>query len=333
MTQHSTKKRLGPTWGTASWLFALVNLLMPIGTTFGDLVARDDFDQPVRRLSFEQTPALGTFTSIDDGFQVYQAGVGRIPPQFLDLSSSTNDTLGIVSPDTKTDRWFGISDTKNPDNASGETRLTWQFDVSGYSSLSMQVRIGGMGDFEQDDLFDWTYSWDGTNYLDLLISAVDLAGSHEYVLSGGTRVPLDDPLKYGSNVVTNLLTDFTAPISGTGAQLWIRLRAVADGGTEAFVFDDLRIEGAPDQTAGPACDTNQDNSVDGVDLGVVFSHWGNGGAGDITQDGLADGADAAVCFSEWTGDGLSTSVTSVPEPHHSAWGVLLGWMVRRSWKR
>ncbi|MDA0660950.1 MAG: hypothetical protein O3C60_19280 [Planctomycetota bacterium] len=293
----------------------------------GDLVARDDFDVSVRRLAFEQTPVAGTFSSIDDSFQVYQVGAGRVPPQLLDTSLTATDNLGIVRPETKTDKWFGVSDIKNPDNLSGLGVLNWQFDVTGFNGLSFNVQLGAMGDFEVDDVYDWKYSWDGTTYVNLLISTIDLAGSHEYTLANGTKLTLDDPVTYGNVPLTNILADFSAPIAGTGPRLWIRLEAAADGGTEAYILDDLRIMGTPIATPRPSCDINGDRAVDGVDIGVVYSNWNGSAAGDISGDGLVDGADAAICFAEWTGDGWDNAAVSVPEPHALRWDWLVGGIV------
>lgn len=290
----------------------------------GELIARDNFDVAVRRLAFDQTPAVGTFSSIDDSFQVYQVGAGRVPPQFLDNSLTTTDNLGIVRPESKTDKWFGVSDIKNPDHLSGLGVLTWQFDVGGFSSLSFSVQLGAMGDFEVDDSYDWKYSWDGTTFENLLISSINLAGSHEYTLANGTKLTLDDPVTFGTTTVTNVFADFTAPIGGTGPRLWIRFEAAADGGTEAFVLDDLRISGTAITTPGPICDINGDRAVDGVDIGVVYSSWGTSPAGDISHDGLVDGADAAICFAEWTGDGSENTTVSLPEPHAVRWDWLVG---------
>ena len=59
-------------------------------------------------------PFKNAFSSINDGFQIYQRDVGlNIPNALLDNSEiATSDRLGIVS-STNTQAFFGIVDTVN----------------------------------------------------------------------------------------------------------------------------------------------------------------------------------------------------------------------------
>jgi glucose/arabinose dehydrogenase len=51
----------------------------------------------------------------------------------------------------------------------------------------------------------------------------------------------------------------------------------------------------------PACagDLNADGSVDGIDLGMLLSRWGGGGAADLDRNGAIDGADLGVMLGNW----------------------------------
>jgi uncharacterized protein len=206
-------------------------------------IAFDTFDSTVDLISFTQNP-LG-YTNAGDAFQVFQRGVSAtVPFQLLDdtISIFPADTAGIIS-ETKSDRWFGVTDTINPENPSNAVNVAeWVFAVSGATGLSVSVDMGAMGDFEVGaDLFDWTYSLDGGAFLPLFTSSVNEAGNFTYTLDNAAQFTLDDPLLINGTVVSNRLTTFTAPVAGTGSQLTIRLSATTDGGTEGYVFDNVTV--------------------------------------------------------------------------------------------
>jgi len=46
-------------------------------------------------------------------------------------------------------------------------------------------------------------------------------------------------------------------------------------------------------------DLNGDGVVDGADLGILLSNWGDGGAADLNGDGVVDGADLGILLSNW----------------------------------
>jgi len=64
---------------------------------------------------------------------------------------------------------------------------------------------------------------------------------------------------------------------------------------------------------GPSSDLNEDGSVDGADLGLLFASWGGtSGPADLNVDQLVDGADVAILFNYWSGDPAPISI-AVPE--------------------
>ena len=93
------------------------------------------------------------------------------------------------------------------------------------------------------------------------------------------------------------IADFMTPT----AQMRMRFQARdLDGGSvvEAGV-DDIRVFGFDCDSPRPA-DINGDGIVDGVDLSIVLSQWGQaGGSGDVDGDGTVDAADLTVLFSDW----------------------------------
>jgi predicted extracellular nuclease len=186
----------------------------------------------------------GAFGSAGDGFQKYQRFVSStIPFSVLDdsLSIFTSDSLGIIK-EGNTYEFFGATDTVNGDN-SGPVSATWVFNISGASDLSLSIDMGAMGDFESSDYFVWKYSIDGGATQTSFASTVDEAGSHKYTLEGGASFTLNDPMLVDGTVLTNDLQTFTTMLSGTGSELTLTLTASTNGGTEAFAFQNIVING------------------------------------------------------------------------------------------
>lgn len=287
---------------------------------------RDDFDSPVGLNSFTQSPLPGAFSSEDDGFERYQVGVSAaIPVSLVDSSTSGSptDSLGIVNEATKTDGWFGITDLVNTDNPSGMGTATWEFDIAGASSLEVSIDMAAMGDFEASDVFDWTYSIDGSQPLPLFTSSVDEDGSATYTLADGDDVMLADPLimsdlSSGQTQLSNVFQTLTSSVPGMGEALTIELTAATDGGSEAFAFDNIVINGITILTAENA-DFDQDGDIDGQDFLAWQRGLGNGstlGEGDANGDGEVDELDLAVWQSQYAAPPASTlqAATIVPEP-------------------
>ena len=187
-------------------------------------------------------PSAFAFGSPGDGFQKYQRSVSpSIPFAVLDdsLSIFTGDSLGIIK-EGNTDEFFGVVDTINGDN-SGPVSATWVFDISGGSDLVLSIDMGAMGDFESSDVFEWSYSIDGGPAMTAFSGAADESASQSYTLEGGTVIDLNDPMVVDGTILTNELATFSAPIAGTGSQLTLTLTATANGGSEAFAFQTIRI--------------------------------------------------------------------------------------------
>ncbi|WP_310619166.1 ExeM/NucH family extracellular endonuclease [Flexibacterium corallicola] len=193
------------------------------------------------------------FSSGGDAFGIMQVG-DDVPFSLVDESSSTypSDTAGIIDAGTNTDSFFGAVDTINGDN-SGPVTASWTFDISGYSNIALSLDAGAMGDFEADDSFVFTYSIDGGASQELFAFEASEDESQTYTLAGGTRVSLDDPLvETGSGVtLSNELQTLLADIAGTGSELTVSFQSTADGGSEAFAFQNLQLEGDRTGDTGP----------------------------------------------------------------------------------
>lgn len=289
-------------------------------------LARDDFDNPIGLNSFVQSPLPGAFSSLGDGFEQYQVGVSSsIPFALVDSSTSgtPTDSLGIVDEATKTDGWFGITDLVNGDNPDGSGTAIWEFDIAGASSLEVSIDMAAMGDFEANaDSFEWTYAIDGGLALPLFTSSVDEAGSANYTLADGDSFQLNDPLVMtdidgDATQLSNLFQTLTSAIAGSGDTLTLELVAVADGGSEAFAFDNIVIEGLT--ILADDADFDQDGDVDGVDFLAWQRGLGNGSTlaeGDANGDGQVDEMDLAVWQSQYAGGagGAQQALAAVPEP-------------------
>ncbi len=196
------------------------------------------------RLSFTN-PFNGAFSSAGDGFQVFQRFVSpSIPFAVVDdsLSIFTPDTQGIIG-EFNTDPFFGVVDTVNNDNTSGDASATWEFDIAGFSDLELAIDMGAMGDFETSDVFTWSYSIDGTPAIEIFSSSVDEAASQAYTLESGTTVALADPMRVNGVLLDNTLQTIIGAITGTGSMLALTLDANFNGGEEAYAFQNIQISG------------------------------------------------------------------------------------------
>lgn len=217
------------------------------------LIAYDTFDAQLNRTSF--TKDVSDWTSGASRFQVVQrGGTGALNPSdaLLDQTSagSPGDPVGILQT-TKTDKVFGISDTQATRTAN------WQFNVAGYINRSVSIKIAGMGDFEntafatQQDLMNWTYSFDGVTYTPLFTSSVNESINKSYTMQSGAVRTLDDPMLLNSTQLSNAFQTFSGNVSGTGNTLYLRLQAAVrrENGlfstdyNEGIVIDDIEVYG------------------------------------------------------------------------------------------
>lgn len=219
----------------------LFSLTLPVAA-HADLLAYDMVGSGDQNLVSYTNPHTDAFSSSADGFQKYQRGVSStIPFAMLDdsLSVFTGDTQGIVNEDN-TDVFFGAADTVNGDT-SGPVTAIWVFDIAGGSDLVLAIDMGAMGDFESTDTFEWTYSIDGGAETTAFVNGFDDSGSQTYTLAGGNSFTLNDPMLMNGELLNNELATFVTAIAGTGSQLTLKLTATTNGGSEAFVFQNIMI--------------------------------------------------------------------------------------------
>ena len=322
--------------GAASALFTLpVSFIVggggePVRTT----IAKDDFDAPLNLISFSQIPASGAFADSQDGFQRYQVGVSSsIPNDLMDdsTSSAPSDAWGIINRAVKTDGWFGLADTFNDQNPTGDVTATWAFDVSEASALEVSIDMGAMGNFELADVFNWTYSIDGDPFAPLFTSSVNEGGTANYTLADGDVFAVIDPVSMtiagGSTVqLSNVLQTLTASIVGTGDVLTLRFDGNTNGDDEAYAFDNIIVTGLVPTFA--AADFNENGFVDGEDLATWQTNFGlAAGAtksiGDANLDGAVDGGDYLLWQQQFNAASAALATSGVPEPAAAAM-LLLG---------
>jgi predicted extracellular nuclease len=237
------------------------------------VIAFDMVDSASLNLIYYQNPYAGAFGSSGDGFQKYQrGGSGSIPFAVLDDSTTfSSDSIGIVN-SANTAEFFGVVDTQNNDN-DGDVLALWVFDISDETGLGVQINIGAMGDFESSDVYKFTASIDGAAAVEIFSAVADEDASQSYTLESGSSFTLNDPVVINGQVLSNILTPVRAPISGEGNELTISLIANTNGGSEAFVLQNLQVlsDFADEPPAGP------------IDLSIAEIQ----GSGDVTPlDGI-----------------------------------------------
>ena len=240
--------------GTAdggSEAFAVQNLVIEASEASERVVVAFDMVGSTSQNLISFTNNSPAFSSAGDGFGKYTVG-DSIPFSIVDDSGGSfpADTLGIIDSATNTDEFFGATDTVNSDNSDPVT-ATWVFDISGFYNLSVALDAGAMGDFESSDSFTMTYSIDGGQEQTLFSFEADEDATLDYTLAGGAVVTLNDPLVEitTGTVLSNALQTLTQSITGSGSQLEITFTADTDGGSEAFAFQNLVIEGEVDATS------------------------------------------------------------------------------------
>jgi hypothetical protein len=239
--------------------------LATIGSVGGE-ITKFDFDIDVvggRNLSFVVDPPHELFEDREDGFRVYQVGGDTYIPKSLRDDSGNGDPtdkVGIVNIHPmfgKLDKWFGSTDVLNPNNPAGTATASWQFDVSGHpAGVAVSIDMAAMGEFDLitdspiTDAYDWTWSVDGSPPAPLFTSEVMIGGSQTYTLAGGATVSLANPMKMNDVLLKNTFQSLLANVSVGGSVLTIQLHAAADGGQEAFAFDNLAIYALPEPATG-----------------------------------------------------------------------------------
>ena len=208
------------------------------------VIAKQDFDNPIGLLSSSASPALNSFSSAADAFGVYQRGSGIVSFALLDDSACGFDTdaQGMIKCG-KTDSWFGVADTDNGDNSTGDVTASWTFDIAGSGSLSVEIDMTAMGDFESSDEFNFTYSIDGGTPQPLFSGMTQTGVIQSYQLEDGDIFNVADPYVMEGVTLDNDFEKFTASVPGTGSQLTITFEGNTDGGSEAFAFDNICIRG------------------------------------------------------------------------------------------
>ena len=213
-------------------------------------IASDDFDSPTKLLSRTVTVDMA-FVNIGDLFGIGSSFSGN--PNFAPFALIDDgniacanyfpfDNQGVIPCDYG-NQFFGMVDTENPNNM-GPVSAEWVFDISTAANLtSISMDMSAMGDFESNDDFTWSYSIDGGPYTTIFAMTADESTNATYTLENGNTRTLNDPMTVNGTILLNHLTNFSAPISGAGSQLTLRLEGMGNGGTEAIAWDNIKISG------------------------------------------------------------------------------------------
>jgi len=229
---------------TRTRILAAVAALGLCGAAQADIIAFDMVDSTSQGVLSYTNVWNGAFSSAADGFQMYQRGVSStIPFAVLDdsLIGFPNDDQGIIDENNE-DVFFGVADTVNNDSP-GTVSASWEFDISGFSDLSLSIDMGAMGDFENSDSFSWAYAIDGGGLTTIFDTMVDEAASLDYTLADGDVFTVNDPISVNGVTLNNQLQTLAAALLGSGSVLELILTATTNGGDEAFAFQNLIVSG------------------------------------------------------------------------------------------
>ena len=90
------------------------------------------------------------------------------------------------------------------------------------------------------------------------------------------------------------ISDFVTPTANM--KLRFVARDLLNGSIVEAAVDDVQVI---NYDCSVAADINRDGKVDGADLGLLLSGWGQAGATDLNQDGTTNGADLGQLLSAW----------------------------------
>lgn len=242
-------------------LLAAISLCFGLSTAGADDIAWDLVNSSDNNLTSFSTDAPA-FNSPGDGFQKFTVveqvcppvpdpNLNDIPYALLDDTACLyiTDLNGVIDSMSDFEEFFGVVDTENDDN-SGPVHATWVFDISsGTGDMEFNFDLAAMGDFEDTDVFEWSYQIDGGAPTVFLAAVADLAGSLTYTMADGTTRDMDDPLVVDGVTLSNEFSSFSTPIS-VGTELTVVLTTVADGGSEAYVVRNMMVQGTTDNGQG-----------------------------------------------------------------------------------
>lgn len=266
-----------------NFLAALLTLSLGASVARGDLVALEDFDGGSVRVISSNVPTLDggggdTFavgateawpTAGGTPFSIADNSVGDVG----DTTFFAGDAEGIYGVNSSfTNRFIGAGDTREFD--AGDLVATFQFDISGFSDLTLSIDMGSMegSTFAYDDAteFLFTYSIDGGSTLTAFdVGADDTGAGYAYrPLDDGTVIVADPNVLSvtGDSAVTKILADtglaaadtildktpasgagagrldtFRTNLSGTGSVLTLTMTTNIP--FEAAAFDNFRVDG------------------------------------------------------------------------------------------
>ncbi len=230
------------------------------------------------------------FSSPADGFGKFDA---ETAPYALvdDTVVFAPDAVGIIDVSTNTDEFFGLADTINGQN-SEPLQAKWVFDIADYSNLSLSLDAGAMGDFESSDVVSIRYSIDGGEEQTLFSFTSDDFAAQSYTMASGKVVDIDDPLVDADNgvILSNQLQTLVADLEGSGSELTLIVEGIADGSNEAFVLQNLKLEG---DNSGTGTSTTyaiaaEADAKDEGDSGVTSFEFTVTRAGDLSEAGTVD---------------------------------------------
>jgi hypothetical protein len=120
----------------------------------------------------------------------------------------------------------------------------------------------------------------------------------ELTRSGSTMT-----MSYDAGAGSVIVHTITAPeLAGPMTLSLFQLDEFTSGAAYSVTYDDLVIEGT---LAATSTDLDGDGAVDGADLGLLLSAWGECPLGccdaDLNGDGEIDGADLGLLLGSWTG--------------------------------
>ena len=202
--------------------------------------------------------------------------------------------------------FFGIVDTVNNQNASGEATAEFVFDVRGTKSLTVSADFAAMGDFAAiNDFYQMEYTFDDGFFVTLFTFTVSEDTEQTYTMDNPDNNPvvIPDPLRVDGTPLDDTFQTIEKTLIGSGSTLTIRVYAMTNGGSTGVGFDNLTVAETLENDC-PA-DINGTGSVGFDDLQELLQAWGQCPApplpcpADITGTGSVGFDDLQALLQMW----------------------------------